>query len=106
MTPAEVRTLVETELANHLSPSSGSALDLRACLVQPRVVSFRNRSLGLESDQPIPLWIVLEETPGQRHGYRIVFDEQRHEFGLAVWDGEVPVFLGYYGIFVDKLQAM
>jgi len=52
------------------------------------------------------LWIVLEETPGRREGYLIVFDEQRRTFGLASWDGESPVFIGFHSTFLNTLQGM
>ena len=31
---------------------------------------------------------------------------RRREFGLATWDGEIPVFVGFYGSFLDTLQGM
>lgn len=52
------------------------------------------------------MWLVLEETPGSKDGYLIVYDERRHSFGLADWDGDTPVFLGFHGRFLDALEAM
>ena len=52
------------------------------------------------------MWIVLEETPGKKDGYLIAFDERKHKFGLADWNGDIPVFLGYHGSFMDTLEGM
>ena len=61
---------------------------------------------SLAGGEPLSLWIVLEETPGKRDGYLIVFDEQRRTFGPADWSGDTPVFLGYHGGFLNTLQGM
>jgi hypothetical protein len=106
MNPAEVRAIVEAEIGDDWSRSNAHAVDLRKCLVQPRQVACRNAFPKLNAGKPLQLWIVLEETPGRRDGYLIVFDERRRMFGLPDWDGEAPVFLGYYGTFLNTLQGM
>jgi hypothetical protein len=35
-----------------------------------------------------------------------VFDEKHRKFGLADWDGDTPVFLGFHGDFLNTLQGM
>ena len=53
------------------------------------------------------MWLVLEENPRTRGGYKIVFDEQRREFGLATREQSGrDVLLGFYGTFMETLDAM
>jgi hypothetical protein len=60
------------------------------------------RKLGM-----IELWLVLEEDPVNRNGYKIAFDEERGDFGLACpgIDGH-EIFLGWYGSFWTTFEAM
>jgi hypothetical protein len=57
----------------------------------------------------VKLWLVLEEKPDTRNGYKIVYDERADQFGLAIASG-VPVrgdtFIGVYGSFLETLEAM
>jgi hypothetical protein len=107
MTSAEVRAVVEAEVGGDWSRSNWHGVDLRRSLVEPRKVACRNTFPKLNGGKPLPLWIVLEETPGKKDGYLIVFDERQRMFGLAVWgDGDVPVLVGFYGSFLNTLEAM
>jgi hypothetical protein len=106
MTPDEVRVIVEAEIGNDWSRSNSHGVDLKACLVTPRMISCRNTFPQLEGGRPLDLWIVLEETPSKRDGYFIAFDERTRKFGLAIGSGDVPVFLGYHGSFLDTLEGM
>ncbi len=106
MTPDEVRSIVRAAIGGD-SPSSNSLGEyLGARLVTPRLVRCRNTFPQLDAGRPIDLWIVFEEAPGKKDAYLIVFDEQTRKFGLAVWDGDVPVFVGYHGSFTDTLNGM
>lgn len=106
MMPAEVRAIVESEIDGDWSRSNSHRVDLRKCVVRPRKVACRNTFPKLNGGKPLDLWIVLEERPGTKDGYLIVFDEQRKVFGLADWGGETPAFIGYYGSFLNTLQGM
>jgi hypothetical protein len=106
MTSAEVRAIIEAKLDGDLSTTNGHGVDLRKCLVEPRRVACRNTFPKLQEGKPLQLWIVLEETLGKSDGYLVVFDEERAKFGLADWDGEFPVFLGFHGTFLDSLRGM
>jgi hypothetical protein len=106
MTAAEVRAIIEAEIDGNWSQSNAHSVDLRKCLVQPRKVACRNTFPKLDGGKPLQLWIVLEETPGRKDGYLIVFDEARCVFGLADWDTDTPVFLGFYGSFLITPQGM
>jgi hypothetical protein len=106
MTPAQVRAIVEAEIAGNSLQSNSHQVDLRKCLVEPRKVACRNTFPKLNDGKPLQLWIVLEQTPDKPDGYVIVFDEGRRAFGLADWDGETPVFLGFHGTFLNALRGM
>ena len=106
MTAAEVRGIVEAEIDGNWEQSNAHGCDLRRCVVPPRKVPCRNTFPKLERGKTLDLWIVLEETPGKKDGYLIVFDESRRTFGLADWDGEIVVFLGFHGSFLNTFQGM
>ena len=106
MTADEVKAIVTAEIGDDWSRNNPHGVDLRTCVVTPRLVSCRNTFPQLDGGRSLDLWIVLEETPDKKDGYLIVFDEQRHKFGLADWNGNVPVFLGYHGSFIDTLDGM
>jgi hypothetical protein len=106
MTSAEVRAIVEAQIGDNLSQSNAHGVDLGKCLVQPRKASCRNTFPKLNGGKALQLWVVLEETPEKRDGYLIVFDDKQGMFGLADWDGDTPVFLGFHGSFLNTLQGM
>ena len=106
MIAAEVRAIIESEIGNDWSQTNSHGVDLRRCLVPPRLVACRNTFPKLDGGKPLQLWIVLEETPAMQGGYLIVFDETRLVFGLADWDGDTPVFLGFHGTFLNTLRGM
>lgn len=103
MTSEEVSRLVETQINGNWSRSNAHNVDLRKCLVTPRKMSFD----GSNPDDKFELWVVLEESPEDGSGYKIVFDEETAEFGLATpgWRSN-PCFLGFYGSFFDAFDAM
>jgi hypothetical protein len=106
MNSDELRRIVEAEIGGDWSYSNAHGVNLRECVVRPRKVACRNTFPKLQGSAPLELRIVLEETPGSNDGYLIVFDEQRRTFGLADWDGDVPVFLGFHGSFLNALDGM
>src|SRR5262249_34327658 len=61
MTSAEVRAIVEAEIGSDWSQPNAHGIDLRECLVEPRLVSCRNTFPRLHGGRPLTLWIVLEE---------------------------------------------
>lgn len=106
MTSAEVRAIVEAEIGGDWSQSNSHGVDLRKCVVRPRKVACRNTFPKLNKGKPLEFWIVLEEHPGRKDGYLIVFDEDQRRFGLADWSNETPVFLGFHGTFMNTLLGM
>jgi hypothetical protein len=103
MTSEEITHLVEAQINGHWSCSNAHGVDLRKCLVTPRKMLFD----GSNPDDKFELWLVLEECPEDCSGYKIVFDEETGEFGLATpgWHNN-PCFLGAYGSFFDAFDAM
>ena len=58
---------------------------------------------GGHKNRMLDLWLVLEEHPQTHDGYKIVFDESSRQYGLA---SSGDVFVGYYGTFIETLDAM
>lgn len=109
MTADAVRELVEREIAGRWSLSIGHGCDLRRCVVPPELREYDDCSAGRPLVSPPPvvrLWLVLEELPEDRSGYKVVYDESAGEFGLAVSGTDRDVFIGYYGGFLDTLRGM
>ena len=106
MTPADVRALVEAQIRGDWDRTNPHGVELRRSVVEPRKVWCRNTFPRLKAGRPLDLWIVLEETPGTKAGYLIVFDERNGKFGLADWSDDTVVFLGYHGTFLDTLDGM
>ena len=46
---------------------------------------------------------MLEERPETRDGYKIVYDDETRQVGLATGN---RVFIGFYGTFIQTLDAM
>jgi hypothetical protein len=103
MTSKEVQMLVEEQIAGTWNRSNAHGIDLKACLITPQKQIFYS-SANIE-DQ-FELWIVLEEKPDDT-GYKIVFDEESKEFGLATpgWNKK-NCYLGSYGSFWEAFEAM
>jgi hypothetical protein len=101
MTANDVSQLIEAELRG-ADGGHGHGLDLDRCLVPPKKQIFDDAS---QQDTTLEMWLVLEEDPVERSAYKIVFHEQRG-FGLAVPGSARAVLIGFYGSFVDALEAM
>lgn len=104
MTAAELKELVMAEIAGQRERGNAHGVDLRACLIEPPC-----RRTYLDSwnpNAPISLWLVLEEDPSGHSGYEIVFDDAQRKFGLATPGEQWPVFLGFYGSFLEALEGM
>ena len=104
MSPNDVTRIIEGEIGSDWSHTNAHGVDLRSCLWPPERLSFSD---PLDSNRCFDLWLVLEENPRTRGGYKIVFDEQRREFGLATREQSGrDVLLGFYGTFMETLDAM
>lgn len=105
MKPLEISKIIEQEIGGNWSIPNPHHIDLRKCLVVPPVKQVYDDSFN--EGKTINLWLILEETPGDKSGYKIVFDEKTRMFGLATsgfhdHDG----FIGFYGTFLETLMSM
>ena len=109
MRTKEIRNIVEQEIGDRWSETNAHGVDLRHCLVKPRLVSVRNSFPHPDRPKPrtIDLWVVLEETPGKGDGYLILYNDQLGQFGLGIWgdDGKI-LFVGYHGSFWSTFEGM
>jgi hypothetical protein len=106
MKASEVLEIVEREIGGNWSTSNAHGVDLKRCLLtSPVKMAFE---VGPSHGKTKELWLVLEEAPETKSGYKIVFDEERRSFGLAITDARTKgnVFLGYYGSFLSTLEGM
>ena len=104
MTADDVKKRVLDEVGGQRGRTNLHGVDLLKCLVDPP----RRRTYldSFDANAPLELWLVLEEDPEGHNGYEIVFDE-KEGFGLATARAQdVPVFIGWYGTFVETLEGM
>jgi hypothetical protein len=79
MTGETVLRLVEKEIDGNWSLSNWHGCNLRKCLVQPELREYDDWS-----GRRVQLWLILEEDPEERSGYKIVYSEEAAMFGLAI----------------------
>ena len=104
MNPEEITAIINTEVGDRWETSNAHGIDLRTCLVTPEKQTYTDAA---ESERSFELWLVLEEDPKKRKGYKIVFDDAERLFGLATSQINGPdVFIGYYGTFLETLESM
>ncbi len=111
MDAADVSKLIQLQIAGRQSPPNSHGVDLHRCLVRPVRISVVNRSVlrGKIRDAVEDVWLVLEERPGAREGYQIVFSESGKAFGLVsegLPSDTLPILCGWYGDFPTTLAAM
>jgi hypothetical protein len=108
---ADVSKIIEDEIAaideDWLTrfENNPHGLDLSRCLITPERVLCKNSFPGFRDGKPFEAWLVLEELP-TNDGYRIIFDEKLRKFGLACGTRREPVFIGWYGSFLNTVQGM
>lgn len=108
MTGEDVSALIEREIGGEWSRTNAHGCVLRRCLVAPVQVEFEDcgGQLSDNAARLVSLWLVLEERPEDRTGYKIVFGEKEGLFGLAMSVKPRDVFLGFYGTFLDAYDGM
>jgi hypothetical protein len=102
MTLETVQKLIQDEVAGNWSQINDHGCDLRKCMVQPELREYDDRGSG----HLIKMWLVFEEYPEDRSGYKIVYGEKVGMFGLAGPGTQRDVFIGYYGTFLETYHAM
>ena len=103
MTPDEIRTLIENDIAGDWLRSNRHGCDLRRCLVVPELREYDDCGTP---PSIVRMWLLLEENPDDRSGYKIVYSDQAGLFGLAVPGSARDVFIGYYGTFLETFAGM
>jgi hypothetical protein len=104
MSSSDVRDRVEQEIGSDWGRSNPHGIDLSRCLVHPERRHFCD---SFNQNRTIDLWLVLEQDTKTHEGYKIVFDEGNCKYGLAICGQEgCDVFIGYYGTFIETLDAM
>ena len=111
MTASDVQSIVLTEIGNDWSETNAHGVDLQSCLVQPHriPVIWRTVQDGQVVEDTRQVWLVLEEEPVTKHGYKIVFDDNQKMFGLAspgYASDPHACLVGYYGDFWTTFKGM
>jgi len=100
----KVANIIQAELDQKGSALNWHGVSLDRCLLDPVLRQFED---SFNDGEVLKMWLVLEENPETLDGYKIVYDPEENEFGLALsGKGALPVFIGYYGSFVDTLEGM
>lgn len=104
MEASEVSEIIERAISGHWSLSNAHGVDLKRCLVPPIKKTYED---SFREGETIELWLVLEEIPADKSGYKIVYDERSGMFGLATNGAHAHgVFIGFYGTFLETLEGM
>jgi len=103
MNSDQISSIIAKEIGGKWDQSNAHGVDLHTCLIKPEKRIYADGISG----KTVELWLVLEEDPKGRKGYKIVFDEDKGWFGLAMTQKNGPeMFLGYYGTFMETLEGM
>ena len=113
MTSEAVAELVRKQIAGRWDTTNAHRVDLNRCLVPPVripvVATLQGPNGSAQASTVKDVWLVLEEEPETKDGYKIVYEEDADTFGLAC-EGlpteSYLVYLGSYGDFMTTLGAM
>jgi hypothetical protein len=111
MNAADVSQIIKNQVGSSESLSNLHGIDLRRSLTTPTLIKVTHRRVlsGKIMDSTETVWLVLEERPSEKDGYKIIFNDQRGLFGLASLgfpNDPFPVICGYYGDFPTTLASM
>ena len=111
MNAVDVARIIKDQVGTNESLPNSHGIDLRRCLTTPTLIKVIHRQVlrGKIKDSTETVWLVLEERPAEKDGYKIIFNEQRGLFGLAspgFPKDPFPVLCGYYGDFPTTLASM
>lgn len=82
-----------------------SASNIHEHLIEPVKETYMNEVDARPRE--LELWTVLHEDPQGRSGLRIVFGPDKGWFGLAqTMKHGKPLFMGYFGTFIETLNGM
>ena len=111
MNAAEVSQIIKDQIGGSKSLPNSHGIDLHRCRTPPTLIKVIHRKVigGKTKDSTETVWLVLESRPGDKDGYKIIFNEQRRSFGLVSTGfpkDPFPVLCGYYGDFPTALACM
>lgn len=101
MTRKEITQIIEKEISGDWSITNWHNVDLKRCLVRPRKKLFNNYK-----DKPEKFWLVLEECPETLECFKIVFNDETKQFGLAQFSEPYDFILGWHDSFLAAFKAM
>jgi hypothetical protein len=96
---SKISKIIEQEIGGNWLQTNPHDVDFEKCLAVPPVKQVFE---DIFNEGKIELWVVLEEDHEKKDGYKIIFDEETVQFGLATSD----IFIGLYGSFLDTLKSM
>ncbi len=103
MTSSELKKIISLELQAESNLKNVFGLDLTNCLIEPTKQRYKNSNDSIDIYE---LWTVLEERE-DKNGYKIYFNEDTNEFGLAIKsDKDELIDLGGYGTFLKTLYSL
>ncbi len=108
MTEIEIANIIKTEISeDQFDNWHGISKDnLAEFLITPT----RKQYFDSWTDKLVTKWLVLDESPNEKDGYQIVFDEETKLFGLATKSSKhsdtIGTHIGDYGSFIDTLNGM
>lgn len=103
MKSEDIKKIIADELSGRKTAPNWHGISLEKCLVEPSKQKYED---SFNKNEVVELWLVLEECPENNDGYKIVFDEEMNEFGLATPGKGLDVFIGYYGSFLETIEGM
>ena len=103
-----VAAVVDAEILVGPSHAQRYADFLRRCLVDPRPVGCQPAAPTPDPSPSalMPLWLVLEEPPARGDRYFVVYEPERRQFGVGVWQQQTAWFLGGWGGLFDMLARI
>jgi hypothetical protein len=111
MNAVDVSQIIKDQVGSSESLPTSHGIDLRRCLTKPTLIKITHRRVlrGKIRDSTETVWLVLEERPAEKDGYKIIFNVEQGIFGLAspgFPEDPFPVLCGYYGDFPTTLASM
>jgi hypothetical protein len=111
MESAAVSSLIREQIGGSESLPNSHGIDIRQCLTTPTLIKVIHSKVknGQIEESIETVWLVLEEDPVAKDGYKIVFNEERGSFGLAsvgFANDSYLILCGYYGDFPTTLASM
>ena len=104
MTAEEIKQIIHEELKFEPDIHNVFGLDLTKCLREPVQEKYKASN---DSKETYLLWTVFEERT-DRNGYKIFFDDEVKQFGLALQSdaNDELIDIGYYGSFLKTVYSL